>query len=99
MRDTRFLVRPLHTVRFRPPRSKGRTPSAKFRVSSFEVRIVGVISAEQIEEGKKEANDRLLGVAIHSYVELSRFLRQPVKTQFSLNGELCYGIVSPNVHA
>jgi hypothetical protein len=32
-------------------------------------------------------------------LELSRFLRHPVKTQFSLNGELCYGIVSPNVHA
>jgi hypothetical protein len=27
-------------------------------------------------------------------LELSRFLRQPVKTQFSLSGELCHGIVS-----
>jgi hypothetical protein len=27
-------------------------------------------------------------------VDLSRFLRQPVKTQFSSNGELCHGIVS-----
>ena len=26
-----------------------------------------MISAEQIEDGKKETNDRLLGVAIHSY--------------------------------
>jgi hypothetical protein len=26
--------------------------------------------------------------------ELSRFLRQPVKTQFSFNGELCHGIAS-----
>lgn len=33
----------------------------------IEVRLVGVISAEQIEKGKKENNDRLLGVAIHSY--------------------------------
>ncbi|HUD97953.1 MAG TPA: inorganic diphosphatase [Bryobacteraceae bacterium] len=33
----------------------------------IEVRLVGVISAEQIEDGNKEANDRLLGVAIHSY--------------------------------
>jgi len=33
----------------------------------IEIRIVGVISAEQIEDGKKETNDRLLGVAIHSY--------------------------------
>jgi inorganic pyrophosphatase len=33
----------------------------------IEVRLVGVISAEQIEDGKKETNDRLLGVAIHSY--------------------------------
>jgi inorganic pyrophosphatase len=33
----------------------------------IEVRLIGVISAEQIEDGKKETNDRLLGVAIHSY--------------------------------
>src|SRR5579862_6646279 len=33
----------------------------------IEVRLVGVISAEQIEHGNKETNDRLLGVAIHSY--------------------------------
>jgi inorganic pyrophosphatase len=33
----------------------------------IEVRLVGVISAEQIEEGSEESNDRLLGVAIHSY--------------------------------
>lgn len=31
------------------------------------VRIVGIISAEQSEDGKKETNDRLLGVAVHSY--------------------------------
>ena len=30
------------------------------------------------------------------YVDLSRFLRQPVKTQFSLNGELCHGSFSTN---
>jgi inorganic pyrophosphatase len=33
----------------------------------IEVRLIGVISAEQIEDGDKETNDRLLGVAIHSY--------------------------------
>ena len=32
-----------------------------------EVRLIGVISARQIENGNKETNDRLLGVAIHSY--------------------------------
>jgi inorganic pyrophosphatase len=33
----------------------------------MDVRLIGVISAEQIQDGKKEINDRLLGVAIHSY--------------------------------
>jgi inorganic pyrophosphatase len=33
----------------------------------IDVRLVGIISAEQSEDGKKETNDRLLGVAIHSY--------------------------------
>jgi inorganic pyrophosphatase len=33
----------------------------------IEVRLIGVISAEQIEDGDRETNDRLLGVAIHSY--------------------------------
>ena len=33
----------------------------------IDVRLVGIISAEQSEGGKKETNDRLLGVAIHSY--------------------------------
>jgi inorganic pyrophosphatase len=33
----------------------------------IEVRIIGVIQAEQIEKGETETNDRLLGVAIHSY--------------------------------
>src|SRR5437868_992811 len=33
----------------------------------IEVRIIGIIQAEQTEDGKKECNDRLLGVAIHSY--------------------------------
>jgi len=33
----------------------------------IEVRIIGIIEAEQSEEGKTERNDRLLGVAIHSY--------------------------------
>ena len=33
----------------------------------IEVRIIGIIKAQQTEDGKTEANDRLLGVAIHSY--------------------------------
>ena len=33
----------------------------------IEVRIIGIITAEQTEDGKTESNDRLLGVAIHSY--------------------------------
>ena len=33
----------------------------------IEVRLIGVISAEQTEDRDKETNDRLLGVAIHSY--------------------------------
>jgi hypothetical protein len=35
----------------------------------------------------------------HVTVELSRFLRQPVKTQNPLNGELCHGVVSTKLHA
>jgi inorganic pyrophosphatase len=33
----------------------------------MEVRIIGVIQAEQTQDGKTETNDRLLGVAVHSY--------------------------------
>lgn len=33
----------------------------------IEARIIGVISAEQTEDGKTETNDRLLGVPVHSY--------------------------------
>src|SRR6202035_546021 len=33
----------------------------------IEVRIIGVINAEQTEAGKTATNDRLLGVAVHSY--------------------------------
>jgi inorganic pyrophosphatase len=33
----------------------------------IEVRIIGIITAEQMEDGKTESNDRLLGVAVHSY--------------------------------
>jgi inorganic pyrophosphatase len=33
----------------------------------IEVRLIGVISAEQTQDGKSETNDRLLGVASHSY--------------------------------
>jgi inorganic pyrophosphatase len=31
------------------------------------VRIIGIIEATQTEDGKSEINNRLLGVAIHSY--------------------------------
>lgn len=33
----------------------------------IEVRIIGVITAKQVEDGKTETNDRLLGAAVHSY--------------------------------
>src|SRR6202789_4550478 len=33
----------------------------------IDVRIIGVIAAEQTEDGKTTRNDRLLGVAVHSY--------------------------------
>ena len=33
----------------------------------LDVRIIGVINARQSERGRKETNDRLIGVAIHSY--------------------------------
>jgi inorganic pyrophosphatase len=33
----------------------------------IDVRIIGIIEAEQTQDGKTESNDRLLGVAIHSY--------------------------------
>jgi inorganic pyrophosphatase len=33
----------------------------------IEVRIIGIITAELTEDGSTESNDRLLGVAIHSY--------------------------------
>ncbi len=33
----------------------------------IEVRIIGVIKANQTDGGKTESNDRLLGVAVHSY--------------------------------
>ena len=33
----------------------------------IEVRIIGIIEAKQSEDGKTESNDRLLGVAVHSY--------------------------------
>jgi inorganic pyrophosphatase len=33
----------------------------------IEIRILGVIEAEQIEDGRAERNDQVLGVAIHSY--------------------------------
>src|SRR6267143_6615901 len=33
----------------------------------IEARIIGIILAEQSQDGKTETNDRLLGVAVHSY--------------------------------
>jgi inorganic pyrophosphatase len=33
----------------------------------IDVRIIGIINAKQTEDGQTERNDRLLGVAIHSY--------------------------------
>jgi inorganic pyrophosphatase len=33
----------------------------------MEVRVIGIIEAEQTEDGKTESNNRLLGVAVHSY--------------------------------
>ncbi|MBV8903948.1 MAG: inorganic diphosphatase [Acidobacteriia bacterium] len=33
----------------------------------LEVRLIGVLQAEQIEGKKRETNDRLFGVAVHSY--------------------------------
>lgn len=32
-----------------------------------DIRIIGVIEAKQTQNGKTETNDRLLGVAVHSY--------------------------------
>jgi len=33
----------------------------------IDVRIIGIIQAEQTQDGKTQRNDRLSGVAIHSY--------------------------------
>jgi len=33
----------------------------------LDVRLIGVIAAEQTEDGKRTSNDRLLGVAVHTY--------------------------------
>ncbi|MBV8833472.1 MAG: inorganic diphosphatase [Acidobacteriaceae bacterium] len=33
----------------------------------LDIRIIGVIEAEQIEDGKRTVNNRLIGVAVHSY--------------------------------
>src|SRR5437016_204276 len=33
----------------------------------MDVRIIGIIEAQQTEDGKTETNNRLLGVAVHSY--------------------------------
>jgi inorganic pyrophosphatase len=33
----------------------------------LDIRIIGVIEADQIQDGKRTKNDRLVGVAVHSY--------------------------------
>jgi inorganic pyrophosphatase len=33
----------------------------------IDVRLIGVIEATQTEDGESKTNDRLLGVAVHSY--------------------------------
>src|SRR6202171_1025282 len=33
----------------------------------IEVRIIGIITADQTEDGKTESNNRLIGAAVHSY--------------------------------
>lgn len=33
----------------------------------IEVRLIGIITAQQTEAGKTKSNDRLMGVAVHSY--------------------------------
>ncbi len=33
----------------------------------IDVRLIGIITARQTEDGKTEANDRLMGVSVHSY--------------------------------
>jgi inorganic pyrophosphatase len=33
----------------------------------LDLRVIGVIEADQVQNGKRESNDRLIGVAIHSY--------------------------------
>jgi inorganic pyrophosphatase len=33
----------------------------------LDIRIIGIVEAEQTEDGKTERNDRLFGVAVHSY--------------------------------
>jgi len=65
-----------------------------FRVLKQSIGIEQVLASYRVEL-KHAGHNQLRGRCL----ELSRFLRQPVKTQFSINGELCYGIVSPNVHA
>jgi inorganic pyrophosphatase len=33
----------------------------------LDVRVIGVIEADQIEDGKRTTNNRLIGIAVHSY--------------------------------
>ena len=58
------------------------------------------IAHERWTNQKAMAEAKSLGLHwIEVGMELSRFLRRPVKTQIPLNGELCHGVVSTNLHA
>lgn len=51
----------------------------------IDVRIIGVIEAKQTQDGKTERNDRLLGIAVHSYehesIETIEDVRQTLLSQ------------------
>src|SRR2546423_2791848 len=51
----------------------------------IEVRIIGVITAEQVEDGTTKTNDRLLGVSVHSFdhedIESIKEVRQTLLDQ------------------
>ena len=49
-------------------------------------------------ERAKEALDASVSFWLTNELDLSRFLRQPVKTQNPSNGELSHGIVTQAVH-
>ena len=47
------------------------------------VRLIGIIEAEQTEEGKTESNDQLTGVAVHSY-------SRKISRRSTASAKLCY---------